>query len=132
MKKFKIRLDINPVPKARPRFSFKNKKFYTPNKTKQAEIEIKKLLLEKIKKPPFFKTEELLMLLVFYVKNDRKRDLDNYIKLLLDAGNKIIYTDDSQIKGIFSYFAKGSPRIELCIFELKSEFVDNIFTKLSQ
>jgi len=52
-----------------------------------------------------------------YFGDKRKRDIDNYNKILLDSGNGILWEDDSQIAfmEISKDYDKNSPRIELDI-----------------
>ena len=47
-----------------------------------------------------------------------KPDLDNYIKAIMDAGNGILWADDSQVCELHSIKAYGSPRIEVTVMEL--------------
>lgn len=47
-----------------------------------------------------------------------KPDLDNYIKAVMDAGNGILWADDSQVCELHSIKAYGSPRIEVTVMEL--------------
>mgnify|MGYP003149638683 CR=1 FL=1 len=52
-----------------------------------------------------------------FFKTNRKHDIDNYNKLVLDAMNGIVYRDDSQINKltIEKYKDKEDPRIEIYI-----------------
>jgi len=47
-----------------------------------------------------------------------KPDIDNYIKGIMDAGNGILWVDDSQVCELFGIKAYGSPRIEVTLMEL--------------
>jgi len=47
-----------------------------------------------------------------------KPDLDNYIKAIMDAGNGILWVDDSQVCELHSSKAYGSPCIEVTVMEL--------------
>lgn len=44
---------------------------------------------------------EVHMTVFFYLPDNRKRDLDNLLKPLLDALNGIVYLDDKQVTSIF-------------------------------
>jgi crossover junction endodeoxyribonuclease RusA len=44
-----------------------------------------------------FKDERLLVTVDFFFENKAKRDLDNYLKALLDCMSGVVWTDDSQI-----------------------------------
>jgi Holliday junction resolvase RusA-like endonuclease len=43
-------------------------------------------------------TSNLSLIIEFYFKDKRKRDLDNYLKILLDSMNGLVWKDDSQIQ----------------------------------
>ena len=60
---------------------------------------------------PLRGTVELNILLYFGDK--RKRDIDAYLKVLLDGMNSIVYEDDSQIEGMHVYklYDKENPRV---------------------
>jgi Holliday junction resolvase RusA-like endonuclease len=47
-----------------------------------------------------------------------KPDIDNYIKAVMDAGNGILWVDDSQVCELHSIKVYGSPRIEVTAMEL--------------
>lgn len=48
------------------------------------------------------KTDEFKLNLFFAFKDNRRRDLDDYFKLTIDALTNIAWLDDSQIKIIFA------------------------------
>lgn len=117
-----------PVAKGRPRCS-KMGRAYTPAKTRQAEEDFKYLLMEKWKRKP---TDKPVMLsIVFYMPipkswskvkqhnivgepHGSRPDLDNLIKLVTDAMNGIVYTDDSLVWAITSSKQYGTePHIEI-------------------
>lgn len=56
----------------------------------------------------------------FFHGDKRKRDVDNYNKLILDALSGIIYDDDKQIQRLLieKYYDKDHPRIEINIKQL--------------
>lgn len=53
-----------------------------------------------------------------YFGDKRKRDIDNYNKLVLDAMTGIVYGDDKQITVLHLYkdYDKNNPRVEVGIF----------------
>lgn len=42
-------------------------------------------------------TGDLMACMTFYFSDARRRDLDNLIKIIMDALNNVLYKDDSQI-----------------------------------
>lgn len=96
---------VVPTPKARPILG----KFgtYTPTKTKQAEWEIKQLLMQALPKgwKPVEGPIEITVEFCFLKPESAKSriwhtvrpDADNLSKLLQDAFNGVFYRDDSQI-----------------------------------
>lgn len=58
---------------------------------------------------------DLEIYIKLYFKDNRRRDIDNYHKLSLDALSGIVYTDDKQIKKmtVEKFIDKENPRIEL-------------------
>lgn len=84
-----------PVSKERPRKG-KGGRMYTPAKTVAAEQQIEWLCKSAMKGArPLDGPVEVN--LAFVVPDRRVRDLDNMAKTVLDAMNKLAYTDDSQI-----------------------------------
>ena len=55
------------------------------------------------------------MEITLFFKDNRKRDVDNYNKLVLDSLEGIVYQDDSQIQKltITKNYSKENPRIEV-------------------
>ena len=120
MKDFSFVCEGAPTPKGRPRFTARRGfvQAYTPTETENAEKKIREKSsaamknsgnLEPTKLPVkisvnFFlpipksfskkKTEECLSGVVMPTS---RPDLDNYLKLILDAMNGVVYVDDSQI-----------------------------------
>ena len=86
-----------PVSKERVRWSEKNHRFYTPGTTSNAESalawEFKSALG---RRPPMLDT--IALVVVFHVPNRRRKDIDNMLKLVMDAGTKSgVWKDDSQV-----------------------------------
>lgn len=61
--------------------------------------------------------DELTVSIKLYFKDERKRDLDNYLKGLLDALNGLIWMDDSQIFSltITKYLSSSKEGIDVLI-----------------
>lgn len=112
-----MRLTIpgEPVSKGRPRVTSHGT--YTPEKTKTAEEEVGWALKLAWKKEP--STSDFMVGMEFHVKGKRRWDLDNLMKLVLDAGNKIVWKDDSQVIELHGYLIRSStnPRTEIVVKE---------------
>ena len=126
----KIILPVIPIAKGRPRFTKKGFA-YTPGKTRNAEKEIKHYLIKQL--GTGFKPLQgaLRLVLFFYLLKPRstkntwptsRPDLDNYVKLVKDAMNEIVYLDDSQViwleaKKLYS----NETYIKALIYEINNE-----------
>lgn len=128
----KLKLDVEPVPKARPRAT-KTGKVYTPKKTADYERSIARLvghlpaqlgalgvrvnfILKRPAKTPKAITGR-------FMKAGSRGDIDNYIKALLDGCQRGgIVPNDAAVTEIYSrkvYAAPGEePHIELSIWSL--------------
>lgn len=60
-------------------------------------------------------TDDIEMIITLFFKDGRRRDIDNYNKLVLDALEGIVYQNDSQIQtlGIKKDISADNPRIEI-------------------
>ena len=127
---YKIKIDHEPVAKARPRFY--NNRAYTCEKYRAKEAKIRSLIDSQYKRKPIQGAVRLE--LIFNIKRPNsvpiskreyptvKPDLDNVSKCICDAMNKLVYADDSQIVSmnlIKRYGEVGS--IEIKIWELVKE-----------
>lgn len=67
------------------------------------------------KKSPLL--DPISVVLELYFKDEKKRDVDNFNKLILDAGSKLLWEDDSQIQELIirKYIDKKNPHVELMI-----------------
>jgi Holliday junction resolvase RusA-like endonuclease len=118
-------IPCEPTAKARPRFRLGGGNVYTPQSTTNAERDIrdfviKKLIDEGITKTsnvvltraksllitPLFNEEPISLKMTFFLKRPKtvrrkfptaRPDLDNYVKLVLDALNHVLWLDDSQV-----------------------------------
>jgi len=65
----------------------------------------------------------LMACMTFYISDRRRKDLDNLIKSVMDALNKLVYDDDSQIVRIIAskeVCEKNKDRTEVEIFPIKA------------
>ena len=107
---FYARLDITPVPKGRPRFVRATGRAYTDKRTREFEAACAETFASLVLGTPVFEGP-IVVDLTFHFrapkkpKNDRfpitrgggGGDIDNYAKAVLDAGNGILFADDSLI-----------------------------------
>ena len=122
---YEFRIDMDPVPKGRPRFG--NGRTYTPSKTLKAEALLKILVAKQFRKPPL--EGPLYVGISFNIKRPKsvkrplptgRADLDNYIKTVFDSLNQVVWKDDSQIVDISASkrYAPGPAYIEIQVTEL--------------
>lgn len=105
---------VEPQPKERPRSGWK-----TPRKTATWEDMLRNCAREDSPPVPF---EQRLDVRIHFVSTKHIGDLDNCIKTVLDALNKIAWKDDKQIDRIDALrtvCADGQrPKIVVTIFEM--------------
>lgn len=124
-KKMKLIVYGTPTPKGRPRVTMRGKFpiVYTPKETREAEDTFVAQIIKHRPETPiegplkvdikFFKLKPKSMKKSI-THWTTKPDLDNLVKLAIDAVNKIFFRDDSQIVEITAskYYDK-TPRTEL-------------------
>lgn len=135
MKAFII-IEGEPQGKARPRFSRRSGAVYTPTKTMDYEKVIKNLCM--VSNVRFSEEKVLVAEIVAYfaipksvskkkhqamlsgeIRPNKKPDLDNIAKVVLDSANGVLYSDDKQIVHlVVDKFYSENPRIELTVFEI--------------
>lgn len=121
-----------PVPKGRPKLSTWGgyARAYTPKKTREAEESIRAQIIKQL--PNGFSIMEGAVLLRIVVARTKpksspktkiyptqKPDLDNYIKTVLDAMNKIVFCDDSQVCYLVAKKEFGKPETVIDVEEHK-------------
>lgn len=128
MQRFQIPWE--PTAKGRPFFLRTKGIAITPPRTRHAEAAIRDLLIEK-GAVCYEKDVALSLTVVFYcarpesVKNRKypakRPDLENYLKLILDAANKVLWADDAQIVEIWArkVYTKRIPRQVLLVSEME-------------
>lgn len=97
----------DPIPKGRPRTG-KGGRTYTPKRTEEAEEAVAWALVEgrKVRKPT---TELVAVTLEFRCATQRRCDVDNMAKLVLDAGNGVVWVDDQQVARLVCDVYRGHP-----------------------
>lgn len=130
-----IIIETNPVSQLRPRIS--GNRMYDPKKVRdykkyvawetkrqwqkeplQGAVKVKIDIYRDIQKTESKKNKKLKDEGV--IRPTVKSDLDNYLKAVLDAMNKIAYVDDSQIVEINARkFYSKNPRIEIKLTEME-------------
>lgn len=109
----KLTLNIDPVPLARPRVT----KFgtYLPKRSQTFRDAFQVMARAAFRQDPF--TTPLAVTLHFFKNRNPAAknygDIDNLVKAVLDAGNGIIWQDDSIIAELHAFKAKGNNKIIL-------------------
>lgn len=95
--------DGTPVPKERPRFNPKTKTVFTPTRTLHAQRDLLySFRVAADRRAPY--PDTLAMVALFYVPTRRRKDVDNLMKLVMDAATKArIWLDDSQVTAQASF-----------------------------
>lgn len=110
-----LTIELEPVPKARPRVNTQNRGRFLPKRSKKFHEDFTLMLRAAFHEQPF--TEPLCVDIHFFkpVKPTAKKygDIDNLEKAVLDACNGILWLDDSQIVELHSYKHKGAGKIIL-------------------
>jgi Holliday junction resolvase RusA-like endonuclease len=106
-------IDGDPLSKERPRTTLtKNgkRRTYTPPTTQRAEAAIGWALRAALPKPVIARAGAFAARLGFFTKTRKPRDLDNMIKLVMDACNKLVWNDDKQVLRLGAFVVRGSDR----------------------
>lgn len=109
---FEMVIEGDPVTKGRPRHG-RGGKTYTPAKTRIAQDAIGFMALNICHTPN--ETDDLSIDLMFATSTHRRQDIDNFIKLVLDSLNGIVWKDDTQITELHAHkmYDKEHPRTEI-------------------
>ena len=107
----------NPIPKARPRLGA-NGAVYTKRTTSEWEWLVAREYT--LQNGPKFTSGPVGITLRFYRQDDRRADIDNLEKAILDALNGEAYLDDSQIveTHVSKAIDKKLPRVEIEVSEV--------------
>lgn len=136
----KYTLDIAPKPQSRPRFT-RQGRAYEVKEMKLWKQELAMLLA--MRKPKRIEKGAIYVAVTFYIYPpqtiskiktkrpasneslekiyvDKKPDIDNYVKAVLDASNGLLFKDDGQIAALTTQKLYSlNPRIELEITKLE-------------
>jgi len=86
-----------PLPKARARWSPKTHGFYTPRTTEAEEQSLAWEFRSALGRRPRF-NDTVAIVALFYVASRQRKDVDNLMKLVMDAATKAgVWVDDSQV-----------------------------------
>lgn len=131
----KATIKLEPVPQLRTQIRVIKGKVisYTPEKSRTAQVAIASKLAE-YKFEPYPPHIPLKLTVTFYRSQSewsrsrlkdmmpvRRPDLDNFVKLLLDATNGILYEDDAQISHIVAKKRWTDRKRGYITFELKED-----------
>lgn len=129
----------DPQGKARPRFSRRSGTVYTPSKTAKYEKEIRDSFLAAggkmipdggyvtvavdayFKIPKSYTKRKRLDCEHNIIRPDKKPDIDNVLKAVLDALNKVAYEDDKQVVEVIcrKWYSRSSGFLKVQILEDK-------------
>jgi Holliday junction resolvase RusA-like endonuclease len=107
-----------PLGKHRPRFNKKTGRVYTPNATKVHQDNLAAAATAAA--GPFTADGEWAygIRAVFYVQTYQRKDVDNLLKAVLDAMNRLVFKDDSQVKEVMGWSVLDTinPRTEFVVY----------------
>ena len=103
-----------PWSKSRPRFSRGQKVAYSSTDDRDAELRTAWFLKREIRKPF---TGNVGMVCLFFRPNSQRVDVDNLLKHVCDAGNGVVWLDDSQCTALAGIVEldPGNPRTVVMI-----------------
>lgn len=127
---YQMTLPVEPVGKGRPRavMIHGHLRNLTPEKTRRAEKQLQQIMRSIWKKEPL--KDPLSVSVCFMVPRPKtvKRafptvtpDLDNLLKTVMDAANKILWVDDCQIVQLTASKIYGSPKIILAFTTMSEQ-----------
>jgi len=109
-----------PIPKARARYSRRSGRMFTPGETKDHQEELANIARSQIGAAEPDGDWAFGIRAVFYVQTHHRKDVDNMLKAVLDAMNKIVFRDDMQVKEIMGWSVMDCerPRTEFVVYRL--------------
>jgi Holliday junction resolvase RusA-like endonuclease len=115
-----LTIDGEPMSKARARFTNigSRNRTYTPERTKQAEETVAWHFRRTVPQWRVDSARGFGVMAVFFTESFQRRDVDNMLKLVLDAFNGVIWTDDSQVTEVSGRVVRGvdDPRTEIAVY----------------
>ena len=135
----KFLVEGKPQGKGRPRFSMKTKRVYTPEKTVHYERQIReayskaggklfpeqcyiKVMVDAYFKIPKSYTKGKRLACAYNINRpDKKPDTDNILKIIMDALNKVAYSDDKQVVEVIcrKWYSNSTGFLKIRIQEIK-------------
>lgn len=114
-------IESEPVSKERPRVTGGHA--YTPQKTRAAEAVVAWAFRKAVGAWQPDDTSRFSVEMIFFNGNNRRRDLDNMVKLILDSLNKLCWADDHQVDEITArkYAHSVTPSTEIRIHRHKGD-----------
>jgi len=131
---FELVLDGEPIGKGRPRFSRATGHTYTPEKTARFEERLAWAAQSVMERAPLFDGPLEMSIHAYFsipvskpakwkeqaklglIRPTKKPDIDNIVKGVADALNKVVYVDDTQIVVLTAAkYYSDRPRIEIFI-----------------
>jgi crossover junction endodeoxyribonuclease RusA len=104
-----------PQPKQRARKG-KGNRHYTPAETVRYESAVR--AIGSLRRPPWWRADgEYHLYVVAYFADRRPRDIDNVVKAMSDALNKVAFDDDNQVVKVSAEkrVDPSSPRTEVTV-----------------
>lgn len=127
MKALTITIPGEPKRKERPRVNTRTGNVYTPSTTTSAEA----VIAQEVKshcvgwgEPPYWTKGNVRVDVLFVTHKNPKNpagrmDVDNCAKLVMDALNKLVWADDSQVSDLVASIRRGAehgePRTEITL-----------------
>lgn len=101
-----------PVP-VNQKYFVRNGRNILSNKYRQAKRDLQLEIQSQYNEQPL--ARNVAVNVIEYFGDKRKRDIDAYLKILLDSMSDIVYLDDSQVTElhVFKEVDKENPRIEI-------------------
>lgn len=114
-------IEGEPASKARARWGGRpDRRPYTPEKTRAAENKVGWSFRQAVPGYQPSRTDLFGVVAVFFSEGNRRRDVDNMMKLVLDGLNKVAWQDDAQVTEISARVVRGAEeaRTEIAIYRV--------------